>query len=164
MRTNKREYLTEAEYLKLEETSVIRHEYVDGRVYAMTGASRRHSDIQGNIFADLHVLLDGGACRVYMENRRAKIKAANCYYYTDIMVVCQNAKYEFHEDSPVLIMEILSRSSSSIDRREKFNNYTKLESLQEYILVHQQRKSSCFEELRGTNGTNSFFKTQTQLF
>jgi Uma2 family endonuclease len=142
MRTNKRQYLTEEEYLKFEESSAIKHEYVDGRIYVMTGASRRHSIIQGNIFAALHNLLSDGPCCPYMENMKVKIKAANCYYYPDIMVVCQGLDDldQKHEDSPALILEVLSRSTSSIDRREKFSNYTKLGSLQEYALVHQQRR------------------------
>ena len=142
MRTNRREYLTEDEYLKFEESSAIKHEYVDGRIYAMSGASRRHSRIQGNIFAALHRLLDGGPCRPYMENMKVKISAANCYYYPDVMVVCQGLDdlEQQYEDSPALIIEVLSRSTSAVDRREKFNNYTRLVSLQEYLLVHQQRR------------------------
>jgi Uma2 family endonuclease len=142
MRANKREFLTEEEYLKFEHASALKHEYVNGRVYAMSGVSRRHSRIQLNISVALHNFLDGGPCCPYMENMKVKIKAANCYYYPDIMVVCQGAGDldEFYEDSPVLIIEVLSRSTSSIDRREKFNNYTMLESLHEYALVHQQRR------------------------
>ncbi len=138
---NKFEYITIDEYLKDEETASIKREYVDGRVFAMSGANRRHNIIAGNIFTALHGFLDGTPCRPYMEAFKARVRPANCFYYPDVMVACDNRDEEsVYTDSPVLIVEVLSPSTAAVDRREKLINYMKIPTLREYLIVHQRRK------------------------
>lgn len=135
------DYITVDEYLLLERKSQIKHEYVDGNVFAMTGGNRRHNIIEGNIFAILHGFLKGSSCYPFMEAMKARIVEANCFYYPDIMVSCgENDEEADFIDDPVLIVEVLSPSTAAVDRREKLTNYRKLPSLCEYILVHQRKK------------------------
>lgn len=132
---------TVAEYLHDEETAAIKHEYVDGRVFAMTGANRRHNLITGNIFTKLHAFLDGSPCRAFMEAFKVRVEAADAFYYPDVMVACDNVSDEsVYTEEPVLIVEVLSPSTAAIDRREKCINYMKLSTLREYMIVHQRRK------------------------
>jgi Uma2 family endonuclease len=158
MHTNRREFLTEDEYLEFDENSAVKHEYVEGRVLAMTGAVLRHSLIVGNIFNAFYNALAGGPCRAFTENTRVKIKAANCFYYPDVLVACEgmddlDAKFI---ETPALIIEVMSRSTAAIDRREKFTNYTKLASLKEYALVHQKRRKVEIFRRDESNSWNTF--------
>ncbi|HEY9718025.1 MAG TPA: Uma2 family endonuclease [Trichormus sp.] len=134
------EYMTVEEYLKFEETSPIKHEYLDGRIFAMTGSNRRHNCIGGNIFAVLHGFLAGTPCQPFIEAMKARVKSANCFYYPDVMVACdEDADDEsVYTENPVLIVEVLSPSTASVDRREKLTNYTKIPALVEYLIVHQR--------------------------
>jgi Uma2 family endonuclease len=135
------QYMTVKEYLKFEETSEIRHEYVDGRIFAMTGATRRHNIISGNLFAALHAFLKGTPCRPFMEGMKARVKASNCFYYPDVMVACdKNDGESLYTEEPVLVIEVLSKSTAAIVRREKLTNYLKLPTLIEYLIVHQRRR------------------------
>ncbi len=136
-------YITVEEYLTMEETASVKHEYIDGRVFAMTGANRRHNVIAGNIFTALHLFLGDSSCQVYMEAVKARVEAANCFYYPDVMVACDS--YEDDEESayteePVLVVEVLSPSTASTDRREKLVNYMRIPTLREYLIIHQRRR------------------------
>ncbi len=134
-------YVTIEEYLKAEETASVKHEYVDGRVFAMSGANRRHNIIAGNIFTVLHGFLAGSRCRPYIEAFKARVNAANCFYYPDVMVACDNNDDEsLYTEEAVLIIEVLSPSTAAVDRREKLTNYMKIPTLCEYMIVHQRRK------------------------
>ncbi|MBW4492719.1 MAG: Uma2 family endonuclease [Oscillatoria princeps RMCB-10] len=133
------QYLSFAEYVEFEKNSPIRHEYVGGQVFAMTGSSQEHNLIAGNIHARLHPHLRGSSCRVFMSDMKVRIEAANTGYYPDVMVVCDpQDRDRYVKTSPTLIVEVLSPSTESTDRREKLLNYQKLPSLQEYILVSQE--------------------------
>jgi Uma2 family endonuclease len=135
------EYMTVEEYLKFEETSEVRHEYVDGRIFAMTGATRRHNIISGNIFAVVHGFLVGTPCTAFVEGMKARVEAANCFYYPDVMVSCDSNDGEsLYIEEPVLVIEVLSPSTAAIVRREKLTNYMKLPTLIEYLIVHQRRR------------------------
>ena len=129
--------LTVEEYLRLEETAPIRHEYVAGAVYAMTGATRRHNRIVGNIFARLWTAARGGPCRVYTE--AVKLRAArDVIYYPDVMVACgAEGDDPLVEHAPCLVVEVLSPSTESTDRREKALVYKSLSGLEAYLVVHQ---------------------------
>ncbi len=138
---NKFEYITIDDYLRDEEVTSVKREYVDGRVFAMGGANRRHNIIAGNIFTALHANLDGTPCRPYMEAFKARIREANCFYYPDVMVACDKLDEEsIYTECPVLIAEVLSASTAAVDRREKLINYMKIPTLCEYLIVHQRRK------------------------
>jgi Uma2 family endonuclease len=133
---------TEAEYLALESNSEIKHEYFHGEIFAMSGTSPEHDRIFGNVFINLGVQLRGKTCEPFSSDMRVRINS-RIYTYPDISVVCGEA--EFTPDNPpsltnpTLIIEILSPSTESYDRGTKFQNYQTLESLQEYVLIAQDK-------------------------
>ncbi len=129
------------EYLALERSATVRHEFVDGQIYAMTGGTLRHNVITNNIYSILNQHLKGSKCRVYTNDVKVRAEAANCVYYPDLVVSCA----QFEADglfavNPILIVEVISPSTGIIDRREKRSAYLKIESLQEYLIVHQKKK------------------------
>lgn len=136
------ETFTVEEYLALEESSSDRHEYVAGQIYAMSEPLQRHKLIAGNIFAPIHVHLRGKPCRPYMEKTRVNIKVqgTDYFYYPDILVCCGQTlddEEEFIEEHR-LVMEVMSRSTERIDRREKAFTYRELPSIEEIVLISQK--------------------------
>ena len=134
--------LDESEYLTLEARSPVRHEYVAGEIFAMTGASIRHNIIAGNLYTALRTHLRGSPCRALMEGVKLYLKKERSYFYPDVMVTCESRLLELDAqmqivDSPTLIIEVLSPSTEGIDRREKLRAYRTLPSLKEYALVSQ---------------------------
>lgn len=145
MLNEKLEYVTPEDYLKLEAQSPLRHEYVAGGVYAMTGASIRHNVIALNLAAALRAHLKTSPCRVFMEGVKLHVARDNAYYYPDVMVSCDPrlerlGADETAVDQPVVLIEVLSASTAGIDRREKMTAYRKLASLKEYVLVEQDER------------------------
>ncbi len=133
-------FLTIEEYLKTEKDRKVRHEYVDGQIFAMAGASKEHNLIAGNIYAALRSHLRGSSCRAFVSDMKVKIKVqkADIFYYPDLLVACHpEDKEKYFKTSPNLMVEVLSNSTENIDKREKHLNYQNLESLQEYVLVSQ---------------------------
>lgn len=140
-------YISPEDYLVGEETSPIKHEYIDGQVYAMAGASDAHVTIAGNLFTLLRNHLRGKGCRVYMSDMKAHIDTANIYYYPDILVTCdpRDQKLTNYKKYPGLIVEVLSPKTEAFDRGDKFADYQQLETLQEYVLINQKRQRvDCF--------------------
>jgi Uma2 family endonuclease len=135
-------YITLEEYLAAEASSEIKHEYQDGYVYAMAGASDAHVTIAGNLFAIIRNHLRGGGCRVYMSDMRVNLATRKSYYYPDVMVTCNPLDRELthYKQHPCLIIEVLSTSTEAFDRGDKFTDYQQIESLQEYVLVSQTRQ------------------------
>jgi Uma2 family endonuclease len=134
-------FLTVEEYLKAEESSDIRHEYVDGEIFAMAGASEEHNLIATNIIALLRPHLRGTPCRAFVSDMKVKVKVqkADIFYYPDLLVTCDpNDSERYFKTRPNLIVEVLSNSTKTIDKREKRLNYQSIESLQEYVLVSQE--------------------------
>lgn len=134
--------LDESEYLALEARSPVRHEYIAGEVFAMTGATVRHNIIALNIATALRTHLRGTPCRTLMEGVKLYLKKERSYFYPDVMVTCEPRLLELDAetqvvDSPVLIVEVLSPSTEGIDRREKLRAYRTLPSLKEYVMVSQ---------------------------
>ena len=128
--------LTEADYLLGELASEIRHEYVDGEVFAMAGAGEAHNLIAGNIFAKLRGLVRGGPCRVYISDMKLRVKTWKAYYYPDVMVTCDPTDSDAnYKERPSLVVEVLSPSTERTDRREKMLAYRTLPDLREYLLV-----------------------------
>ncbi|MCV3213478.1 Uma2 family endonuclease [Plectonema radiosum NIES-515] len=148
MVTNKREYyISPEEYLEGEKVSQVKHEYIDGEVYAMAGASDAHVTITGNLFSPLRSHLRGSGCRVYMLDMKAQIQGINRYFYPDVIVTCdtQDKEFEYFKSSPCLIVEVLSGSTEGFERGKKFTDYRHLKSLQEYVLISQDTMSvECF--------------------
>jgi Uma2 family endonuclease len=124
--------ITAAEYLEGERQSDVRHEFVDGRIYAMSGASVRHNQICGEIYSTLKNHLRGGPCRTFIEAVKVEIAddLSENYYYPDVFVTCEPAA----DDSqvvrqPTLMIEVLSPSTSRNDRGDKLANYKRISNL-----------------------------------
>ena len=142
-RRPERQYLSVTEYLEGELVSEIRHEYIDGEVYAMVGASDRHNLIAGNLFATLHPHVRGTNCQLFMSDMKVRLRVAgeDAFYYPDILLSCDPDDREaYFRSHPCLLVEVLSESTARIDRREKLLAYTQIESLQEYLLFSQDRQ------------------------
>src|SRR5690606_7579846 len=131
--------LTAEEYLEFERSSEIKHEFYNGRVFAMAGAKRRHNLIALNIGSEIRSNLKGKDCEAYPSDMRVLVAEFGLYTYPDVSVVC--GKPEFQDDvldtllNPVLLIEILSDSTESYDRGRKFQHYRSIETLKEYVLV-----------------------------
>lgn len=134
-------YISPEDYLQGEETSPVKHEYRQGEVYAMAGASNTHVIITLNIASMLRNHLRGSGCQAYISDTKAHIESINTYYYPDVMVSCDQRDKTFNNflRYPCLIIEVLSPSTEGFDRGDKFADYRNLESLQEYVLVSQTR-------------------------
>ncbi|WRH67502.1 MAG: Uma2 family endonuclease [Planktothrix sp. GU0601_MAG3] len=140
-------YLSPEEYLEVEKNSPIKHEYIQGQIYAMAGASDAHVTITANLLAMLRNHIRGTGCRVYVADMKARIETLNIFYYPDIMVTCdsRDANFEYFKCYPCLIIEVLSSSTEAFDRGDKFIDYQELETLQEYVLISQNRQRvDCF--------------------
>jgi Uma2 family endonuclease len=134
-------WLSVDQYLEFEAESEHRHEYIDGIVYAMAGASEKHELIKGNLFAAIHGHLRGGPCKAYSSDFkvRLQIDRRDLFYYPDVMVACgREGGASRYLHYPKLIVEVLSGSTESIDRREKFLSYKQIGTLEEYALVSQE--------------------------
>ena len=134
-------HLTPEEYLALERKATIKSEYLDGQMYAMSGASREHNIVCGNIFVALHLQLQERTCEIYSSEMRVKVSAAGLYTYPDILVVCDEPRFEDARVdtllNPTALFEVLSPSTEAYDRGAKFGYYRQLDSMQEYTLVSQ---------------------------
>jgi Uma2 family endonuclease len=129
------------EYLALERSAREKSEYINGRIYAMAGASRLHNLIVANILRELGTQLRGRPCEAYANDMRVKVQRTGMYTYPDVVALCEEPRLEDVELdtllNPSVIVEVLSPSTESYDRGEKFAHYRRLESLQEYVLVAQ---------------------------
>ncbi|AMW30118.1 Uma2 family endonuclease [Arthrospira platensis] len=132
--------LSPDDYLEIEANSSIKHEYIDGEVYAMAGATDTHVTIAGNIFALLRAQVRGSSCRVYISDMKVRIQKAKGerFYYPDILVTCdpRDRDTPTYKQFPKLIIEVLSDSTEAFDRGDKFMDYQSIDSLQEYILIN----------------------------
>jgi Uma2 family endonuclease len=134
---------TPAEYLEMERHSETRHEYLDGEIFAMGGASRRHNLISLNIAAELRAGARGRPCEVYAHDMRVRIEATGLYTYPDVVAVCGEPRFEDMEVdtllNPTCLAEVLSKSTEDYDRGAKFEGYRTVPSLREVLLVAQDR-------------------------
>ena len=129
-------FISEQDYLAGELISKVKHEYIDGDVYAMVGASKNHDKIAGNVFAKFHLYLEKTACMPFSSD--VKIKVENDYFYPDVMVVCDDqSDHDYYTESPFIIVEVLSKSTRRTDQTLKRQAYQRLPSLQEYVLIEQ---------------------------
>lgn len=126
-------------YLALENDGTWRNEFVNGVVFAMAGTSDRHNLIAGSAF----IKVAGSVkkpCQAFMADMKVRIKSNDeeRYYYPDVFVSClENDRASHHRDSPRMIIEVLSASTERTDRTEKFEAYTSISTLEEYVLVSQ---------------------------
>jgi Uma2 family endonuclease len=136
-------HYTAEEYLALERQAPYKSEYVAGQIVAMSGASRAHSLITGNLFRVLSGQLLDRPCEAHASDLRVKVSARGLYTYPDIVVVCGDAQFEDAAVdtllNPTLIVEVLSPSTEAYDRGAKFGYYRQAPSLREYVLIAQDR-------------------------
>ena len=132
-----------ADYLAGERLAETRHEYVDGELFAMTGASRAHVRLSMNLAIRIGTHLEGGPCRVAASDMKVRPAIGRRFYYPDLVVSCNDPaeeEDEYVETHPTLIVEVLSESTEQTDRREKRLAYQSIDSLREYVLVAQDRR------------------------
>lgn len=136
------EYISEQEYLQTERLATEKHEYFQGEIFAMSGASKAHNEIFTNAIGELIGKRKGKSFRVYGSDFRVNIPKNTLYTYPDISVFCNDPEtLDAEEDTatnPTVIFEILSPSTRNYDQGEKYNLYRELESLKEYILIDSQ--------------------------
>lgn len=129
-----------ADYLENEKISDVRHEYLDGEVYAMAGTSLRHNEIIGNLFERLRGHLRGDDCRPYFIDIKVRVEKFNRFYYPDLVIICGDKnESDYFTTKPKIIIEVLSPSTALTDRREKMFVYKEIEGLNEYILIEQDK-------------------------
>ena len=134
---------TPEEYLARERKALTKSEYRDGRIYAMPGASRAHNLITAHVTGEFYMQLRTRTCEVYPSDMRVKVSAAGLYTYSDVIVVCDEPRFEDSNFdtllNPTVLIEVLSPSTAAYDRGEKFRRYQYLDSLCEYLLISQDR-------------------------
>ena len=133
-------FMTLDEYMKFEEESSFRHEYVNGVVYAMSGPSLAHARITGELFVAFKTHLRGSPCEPFATDAKLRIRSETdeIVYYPDVVVACNRDEWGTHYVcSPKLVVEILSPSTEHIDRREKAMTYRRVGSIEEYVLLEQ---------------------------
>ncbi len=137
---DKKQYST-LDYFVLEELSENKNELFKGEIYAMSGASINHNRITGNLFSKLNSDLFNKDCEVFMSDMRIWIQKKELFTYPDIMVVCATPEFYPQRDdtilNPLIIIEVLSKSTRNYDRGDKFQLYCSLNSFAEYILIDQ---------------------------
>ncbi|TDQ41344.1 Uma2 family endonuclease [Tepidicella xavieri] len=136
-------FITPQEYLEGELRSEVRHEYVDGQVYAMVGASDRHGLIVNAVAFALTPKARQHGCQLFTSDMKVRLDFAGqeVYYYPDLLLCCDDTdRATYFRERPCLIVEVLSESTERIDRREKWLAYQQLPSLQAYLLVAQDRR------------------------
>ena len=133
--SRKPELLDVRDYLELEKDSPVRHEYIEGQIYAMAGASDRHNRISINLTSGLDSQLCDGPCEVFMADMKVWV-SESVFYYPDVVVACDGPGADpYYRKQPRLIIEVSSPDSEPIDWFEKPAAYTKVKSLREYVIV-----------------------------
>jgi len=135
-------FMTWEEYLAFEEQSPYRHEYVNGTVYAMSGASLAHNRIAQELVVAFRSHLRGSPCEPFFLEAKLEIRAARdqIVYYPDVLVSCRpEDRTDQLVRNPKLVVEILSKSTQHIDRREKAMTYQRVEAIEEYVLIAQNQ-------------------------
>ena len=167
MSTVPKSVMSEAEYLAFERQSRDKHEFYLGEIFAMSGASRKHNLISGNLFGELRERLKDRRCEAYVGDMRVRVKPNGLYTYPDVVVVCGEPEFlDSDVDTllnPTLLIEVLSDSTEKNDRGTKFKQYRQIPSLREYILVSQDepliehftRRGDTYWELTETAGLDS---------
>jgi len=125
------------DYLEGEKESPIRHEFVDGHVFGMAGASDRHNLIAGTVYARLLDLLSAGPCRAFISDMKVRVQPS-IYYYPDVVVACDPPSADpYTRTQPILVVEVTSPSTQRVDRFEKLPAYKRIAGLAECVLISQ---------------------------
>lgn len=135
--------VTPAEYLAFERASGLKHELHEGEIVPMTGAKRPHNEIAYNAVTLMRVAFRGRPCRAYGSDMRVKVESTNLYAYPDLSAFCGPGQFEDEDEdtllNPSVLIEVLSPSTQSYDRGEKFDNYRRIPSLTDFLLIAQDR-------------------------
>jgi len=155
-------YIGIKEYLEGERVSDVKHEYVDGEVYQMAGESRRHNHIASNCLIMFRNHLENTGCETYFEGVKVQ-SGQTTFYYPDVVVTCEIDKEEddYVLKYPCLIIEVLSPSTASTDKREKLIAYKLISSLQEYAIVWQDEMRVELHRRHGDGWLTFFFTQET---
>ncbi len=136
-------FYTPEQYLEIERRAAFKSEYHAGQMFAMAGASREHNVITGNVIRRLGNALDGRPCETYPSDMKVLVSAGGLYTYPDVSVACGEPQFLDRQGdvllNPLVIVEVLSDSTEAYDRGAKFALYQRLDSLQEYLLVSQDK-------------------------
>lgn len=136
-------HFTVQEYLAFEDASETKHEYYDGRIYDMAGSMPEHARIQANLTFRLNQQLENTPCSVFSSDLRVGVEQIDLFTYPDLSIVCGELEFDSRSDvtvtNPIVLVEVLSRSTRAYDRGDKFKFYKKIPSLQEYVLVDSER-------------------------
>jgi Uma2 family endonuclease len=135
--------VTPEQYLAMERNADFKSELCNGFIIAMAGGSREHNVISGNLHGEIRSQLKGRPCEVYTSDMRVRVSMAGLFTYPNVVAVCGEPRFlDGRSDTllnPPVIVEVLSASTESYDRGEKFMHYRRLESLREYVLVAQDK-------------------------
>ena len=141
----KKKFITPEEYLALEEKADHKSEYYNGEIFAMSGASFNHNVITGNVYAALHQLLAKRPCQTFVSDMRLLTNPKGLYTYPDVIVVCGKIEFAPNRNdtlmNPIVLVEVLSDSTQAYDRGENFALYRKIPTLQEYVMIDQNKPS-----------------------
>jgi len=145
MEAKKYENVTVSEYIKIEQETSTKHEYHDGKIYDMSGGTVEHGLISGNTYGELKFGLrqKNRQCKAINNDVKLYIPSLNKYLYPDVMVICNGIERSEEEHgviNPTVIVEVLSKSTESYDRGDKFYMYRQIESLREYVLINQYKE------------------------
>ena len=137
-------YITEDEYWKMEQAALTKHEYFNGQIYAMAGASPVHNIIAMNAGASLTSQLKGKKCRAVGSDQLVKVEETGLQTYPDIVVYCPPARFDAKRPDtllePAVLIEVLSPSTADYDRTDKFDHYKKIATLGDYLLIAQDKR------------------------
>ncbi|MDD2725019.1 MAG: Uma2 family endonuclease [Methylovulum sp.] len=128
-------WMSEEEYLRTEVEREIKHEYIDGYIYAMAGVKKNHQRITVNLSSAFRIFLHGKPCEPFASD--VKVKVGSKFFYPDVMVVCEDNNQDYYTETPVIIVEVLSKSTRRLDETIKKLAYQNIPSLQEYVLIEQ---------------------------
>lgn len=138
----KTHYITPEAYLEQERRAEFRSEYLNGRIYAMAGASPEHNRISRNTVGEFYVRLKGKPCEAFVSDMRVRVSPSGLYTYPDVLIVCGEMQFVDEKrdtlTNPVVIIEVLSDSTEAYDRGQKFAQYQTIESLVDYVLISQK--------------------------
>ena len=125
------------EYIQLDEASDLRHEFINGQLFDMSGNSDLHNEMVGNLYFLLRNLLAGSKSKLYFEQVKVKIQGENHYYYPDVFITNHplDLQNKYIKQFPLLLIEVLSDGTRKFDMIDKFIQYQKIETLEYYILV-----------------------------
>ncbi|WP_013320879.1 Uma2 family endonuclease [Gloeothece verrucosa] len=160
-------YISPEDYLEGESVSPIKHEYRRGQVYAMVGAKKPHIVLASNLARLLGNHLENSPCLVLTSDIKVRLEEADCYYYPDLAVTCDERDINNTDEFilyPLLVVEILSKSTEKFDRGEKFADYQTSPLLQEYVLIKQtEMKIECFRRSDSGQWTSHIYQSGDEV-